>query len=325
MAEIAEATGVSKATVSRALAGSNLIGQDVRDEINEVAKKLGYVKRLVRRHGERCILTVKLVLPPVKNRTSNLFFSLSDLVEGLRSGLSPANVNVLVESGGDDYAPYPHKKGGEVEAFVFAFHRPSEEVLEEIQEHGASVVVLNRSVKNTRQVVSHHQQALGLVAEHLASKGVNGQCCFVAYRGIEDVAKDRLAGFKKAARSYGIDFDSKRDFWLVDGPEDLSSEEVLRRHTAGVRNFVGVNDVVGALLISLARDAGLAVPGDLRITGCDNAPLRGVTIPKLTTVELSMHALAKMAGDSLYTEIIEGGSAEQSLYVSGKLLVGGTT
>ncbi|MDB4566129.1 LacI family DNA-binding transcriptional regulator, partial [Akkermansiaceae bacterium] len=50
MAKVAEKAGVSKATVSRAIGGSMLIGEDVRLHVESIAKKLGYVRRSQKRH-----------------------------------------------------------------------------------------------------------------------------------------------------------------------------------------------------------------------------------------------------------------------------------
>ena len=57
MAKIAELAGVSKATVSRALGGSSLIGDDVRAHVGKVADELGYLRRTQKGHAERSILT----------------------------------------------------------------------------------------------------------------------------------------------------------------------------------------------------------------------------------------------------------------------------
>lgn len=325
MAEIAEKAGVSQATVSRALAGSDLIGYSVRQDIERIAKTLGYVRRSVRRHKERCILTVKLVLPPGKDRAQKLFFSLSDLVDGLRKGVRPASVNVLVENGGPDYNPYPHKKGGEVEAFVFAFHYPSTEALSLIQARGATAVTLNRSVEGIRQVVNHHAQAMSLITSHLLSKGVQDHCCFVSYQGFEDVTQARLMGFAEACEAQGISFDVEKDFWLAESPNDITSASIKKWYDAGVRTFVGMNDIVGALILQHAHHAGYRIPEDLRVTGCDNAPVRDVTVPSLTSVDLSMYDLAMQAGRSILSEVIDGKTNNDILLVPGKLIVGETT
>ncbi|MGB1888015.1 MAG: LacI family DNA-binding transcriptional regulator, partial [Akkermansiaceae bacterium] len=110
MAKVAEKAGVSKATVSRAIGGSMLIGEDVRLHVESIAKELGYVRRSQKRHAERSILTIKLVLPPAKERSTQLFYNFMTLTEGLREGLLPSVANLIVETSSDKYRPFPHKK-----------------------------------------------------------------------------------------------------------------------------------------------------------------------------------------------------------------------
>ena len=325
MAQIAEAAGVSKATVSRALGGSSLIGGPVVTHVKEVAEKMGYVRRNQRRHSERSILTIKLVLPSTTSRTANLFYSLFDLVAGLREGLSPSGSNIIVESAGKDYVPFPHKKGGEIDAFVFAFHRPSAAVLEEIKKKGVNCLILNRVARGVRQVVSDHRDAMQQVAEHLSSKGVAGNCCFVGYRGIEDVMKMRVQGFIEGCAANGIAFDSRKDVWTADSPEDLNREKIKAEYERGVRTFVGVNDVAGSLLVQQLHELGYKIPNDVLVTGCDNSPICDVTVPKLTTVDLSIQTLAMRAGRNLHAGIVNGVETEQSILVRGELLIGETT
>ena len=325
MARIAEAAGVSKATVSRALAGSSLIGGPVVSHVKAVAQKMGYVRRNQRRHSERSILTIKLVLPPSTSRTANLFYSLFDLVDGLREGLSPSGTNIIVETAGRDYVPFPHKKGGEVDAFVFAFHRPPATVFEEIKEKGANCLVLNRVVRGVRQVVSDHCDAMRQVAEHLSSKGVAGNCCFVGYRGIEDVMRMRVQGFTEGCAANGISFDGKRDVWTANSPEEIQRDKIKAAYGQGVRIFVGVNDVAGSLLVQQLNGLGYKIPQNVLVTGCDNSPICDVTIPKLTTVDLSIRTLAMRAGRNLHAGIVNGVGSEQSILVRGELLIGETT
>jgi DNA-binding LacI/PurR family transcriptional regulator len=325
MEEIAQKAGVSKATVSRALTKSSLIGEDVRKEVEAVARTLGYVRRAVRRPGERGILTVKLVLPPKGRRTSQLFYGFTELVRGLKAGLRPAEVNLVVDMGGSGYIPYPHKKGGDVDAFVFAFHRPPRRVLTELEERGAAAVVLNRMVRGVRHVVSDHLDAMRKLAVHLREQGVKGKCCFVGYEGIDDVVHARLAGFAEGCAEVGIAFDAMDDLWMAETVEGITAAEVRKLRKAGTKCFVGVNDVAGVMLLQQCRELGLKVPKDVRVTGCDNAPMLGVTVPRLTTVDLSVFDLAKTAGKSLYAEVIEGEAGEAHLLVGGKLLKGETT
>ena len=325
MSEIAEKAEVSKATVSRALGGSSLIGDRVKAHVEKIADELGYVRKNQKRHAERSILTVKVVLPSGDQNSTQLFYSFRNLLDGLRDGLAPSGANIIVEAYHNDYRPFPHKKGGEVDAFVFAFHRPSSEVLAEIRERGASCVVLNRIVRGVRQVVSDHRDALHQIAAHLADRGVKGNCCFVSYSGIEDVLRARMQGFTEGCSEHGIDFDPDRDFWTANSPQELTREEVKARYDLGVRTFVGVNDVVGIILMQQIRTLDLRIPEDVRVTGCDRAPVHEITHPRLTTVDLSIRTLAQEVGRSLQSEIVERGKTQNVFLVKGDLLIGETT
>ena len=325
MDQVAELAGVSKATVSRVLGGSSLIGDTVRQHVEQVARDLGYVRRNQKRHARRSILTIKIILPAATNSTAQLFYSLTDLVVGLREGLQPSPANIIVETNLRDYEPFRHKKGGEVDAFVFAFHRPSSEMLSEIEEKGIACLVLNRITRGVRQVVSDHRHALGLIAQHLADRDVTGNCCFVGYQGIDDVLRARLQGFEQGCQKYAIRFESDLDVWVAESPQSITQSEVENLLSDGVTTFVGVNDVVGAILIQHIKGLGLRIPEDVRVTGCDLGPVNGITFPKLTTVDLSMLDLAKQAGRSLQASIVHRSEEKRTLLIKGKLIKGETT
>lgn len=325
MAEIASQAGVSKATVSRSLAGSSLIGKEVREKIESIATELGYQRRTVKRPAERSILTIKLILPPITNRTARLFYSFTDLVTGLQDGLTPAGMNLVVETNGPDYNPFSHKKSGEVEGFVFAFHRPSPKTLTQIKAAGSQAIVLNRSVRGLPCVLSDHAHAMDLIAEHLREKNITKNCTFITYSGIKDVSSARLKGFTKAAKTHGIQFDPERDLLSLDEPSSLTPQHLINLHREGTRTIIGVNDIIASLLVQNASQAGLKTPQDLRITGCDNGPSRNITVPLPTSVDLSIRRLAEEAGRHLCHQIVENTTPQLLTLVKGTLLPGHTT
>ena len=123
--QVAKEAGVSPATVSRVLKGSQLIGEASRQKVLQAAKKVGYAARRVRRQRERAILNVKLILPRHESGLKRLFYDFSGLADGLRAGLAPCELNLLTDVARRGLDPYPHKKGGDIDAFVFAFQRPA--------------------------------------------------------------------------------------------------------------------------------------------------------------------------------------------------------
>ena len=325
MEMIAEKSGVSKATVSRALGGSRLIGERVRSHVEKVAAELGYIRRKQKRHAERAILTVKVVLPASENQSTQLFYSFLTLIDGLREGLKPSVANVIVETLSENYSPFPHKKGGEVDAFVFAFHRPSQKVVAEIEDREAACVVLDRLASGVRQVVSDHHDAMVQIAGHLSHQGVRGRCCFVNYQGIADIAEARLRGFGDGAKKNGISFDPVVDRLEVDTPEALTLEKVRALYESGVRHFVGFNDVVGIILSQHLQSLGLSIPDQVKVTGCGGGPIHDITRPRLTTIDMCLFKLVREVGRSLQAEVVQREEAQSVLELKGNLIVGETT
>ena len=121
--DISQEIGVSTATVSRALNQSRLVSPGLSKKICKAADKMGYKKRVIRRHRGRGILNIKLVLPRHEEPERALFYDLASLIEGVQSGFKLCGINLVCEPTSPTFKPYPHKKGGDINGFIFAFPR----------------------------------------------------------------------------------------------------------------------------------------------------------------------------------------------------------
>jgi DNA-binding LacI/PurR family transcriptional regulator len=279
----------------------------------------------VRRQRERAILTVKLILPRHESGLKRLFYDFSELADGLRAGLAPCEVNLLTDVVRRGYDPYPHKKGGEIDAFVFAFHRPAGRVVREIRERGAGVVVLNRTMRGVPHVTWDNRDGMRQLAEHLAQRGVAGKVVFLGYEGIEDVFDERLAGFAQGAKASGIEFSRGRDTAMVVSPEGLDAGEVRAFLRGGVTTFVCVNDVLAVVVLQALQAMRISVPDQARVTGVDDSPVRSLVRPALTTVSMPVAELARRAGEQLQAALVDQEDLPPSLRLQGSLLIGQTT
>nr|BFE86325.1 hypothetical protein GCM10020093_089260 [Planobispora longispora] len=66
------------------------------------------------------------------------------------------------------------------------------------------------------------------------------------------------------------------------------------------------NDEYAMLLMAVLGDAGLTVPGDVRVVGCDDLPLAALLRPRLTTVRLDLSAMPSTLVQRLEELIAEG-------------------
>ncbi|WP_035604050.1 LacI family DNA-binding transcriptional regulator [Haloferula sp. BvORR071] len=322
--DIARELGISSATVSRALNGSRLVGVEVRKKVAATAKRLGYEKRSIRRHRGRAILSVKLVLPRHLEPERALFYDLAALVEGLRVGFTQCGLNLLCEVNAPDFDPYPHKKGGDIDAFIFAFHRPSQQTLKSLREHGTPFVVLNRAIPGLPCVASDHAAGMLDLLDHLRATIPEIRARFVSIEGLGQIHEERLDGFEQACQRRGIDFDRAKH--CIEFPDIASIQtERVAAATKHANVLVCVNDIVGTVVLSELDRLGVAVPRSIAVTGFDDSPVRRLSRPLLTTVNLPVEELARYAATRLQAEIIDNKAPAALLRVTGRLIVGDST
>jgi LacI family transcriptional regulator len=322
--DIARELGISSATVSRALNGSRLVGAELRREVAATAQRIGYQKRSIRRHRGRAILNVKLVLPRHAEPERALFYDFAALVEGLRSGFTQCGLNLLCEVNSPTFEPYPHKKGGDIDAFVFAFQRPTQQTLKSLREHETPFVVLNRSIPGLPCVTADHAAGMQDLLDHLRGAMPKIQPRFITIAGLGQVQEERLDGFELACKRRGVSFDRTKD--TIEFPDIASIQTASVAAAAkGANVLVCVNDIVGTVVLSELDRLGIEVPGAIAVTGFDDSPVRGLSRPLLTTVSLPVEELARYAATRLQAEIIENGVPAALLRVAGRLITGEST
>lgn len=318
---IAEALGISAATVSRAMNNSRLVGPELTARIREKGEELGYKKRVIRRHRGRAILSIKLILPHYADPERSLFYDLPSLIEGIRVGFRECAINLLCETASSKYKPFPHKKGGDTSGFIFAFNRPSEAVLKELDAIGTPYVILNRRIEGLPCVASENAKGMADIAAHLAQRNPSLKPAFVTLDGMGQIGEERLEGFAAACRSLGVPFDAEKDSFSFAGISSITGERV-KNITVGHNALVCANDIIGTVVLTELDRLGIEIPSQVAVTGFDDSPVRKLSRPLLTTVSMPLAELAAAAASSLKKHIIEHLPNEEIIQIPGKLLVG---
>lgn len=324
--DIAEKAAVSASTVSRALKGSRLVSDAVRERVEQVAKELGFERRTIRRHRDRAILSIRLVLPHHALPERGLFYDFTQLVTGLREGLAPSSCNLICDTGGEGYDPFPHKKGGDTDAFVFAFHEPDPAVIKQLKKRSIPVIVLNRTLEGIPCITSDHSRGMRDLVE-LVCAGVKGTPLKAAFVGIEqdnEVFRERLSGWTSALTSRGLAPDPSKQVVFFDSFDAINTDAV-RKLAKSFNALFCVNDLVGAAVLAELNRAGIAVPEKCQVTGFDDSPIRHLTRPMLTTVAMPVHEYARRAGVELASQIIESTPPPALVRIVGELITGQST
>jgi len=319
--DIADALDVSPATVSRALNQSRLISPELTERITATAHRLGYTKRIIRRHRSRAILNIKLVLPHHSEPERALFYDLATLTEGIRTGFSHCGINLLCETASRGFRPFPHKKGGDLDGFIFAFNRPTASTLRELRTCGTPFVVLNREIPGMPCVALENAEGFAMLIAHLHSRINDLKPAFVTLNGLGQIGRERLAGMTAACAQHGLPFDETDDTFRFPGISTITTAAVrsmAARHNA----LLCANDIIGTVVVAELGRLGVSIPSQVAVTGFDNSPLRNLSRPLLTTVSMPIAELAAAAASGLEKQIIEHTSPTKILRLPGTLIPG---
>ncbi len=322
--DIAKALDISTATVSRALNQSRLVTPELAGRINRTADELGYKKRVIRRHRGRAILNIKLILPLHQESERALFYDLASLIDGIRKGFKLCGINLLCETASPDFKPYPHKKGGDMNGFIFAFNRPTPATLKELRAHGTPFVILNRDLADLPCVASQNAQGMEDLVEHLRARVPDLKPAFLSMKGVNQIHDERLEGLDSACRHHSIPFDRKSDSYLFDSISSVSGE-ALSPLAEKYNALLCLNDIVGTVVLTELDRLGFLVPSQIAVTGFDDSPVRQLSRPLLTTIAMPVKELGRTAASRLESEIIENQPAAPSIRVRGTLVSGQST
>jgi DNA-binding LacI/PurR family transcriptional regulator len=316
--DIALAVGVARSTVSRVLNGRETrvpVSQATRERILAVAGELRYHPNLF----ARGLRTKRSRIVGIAVRDfANPFWS--GLVEGIvqacsERGYHPILHNVAHEREEEETASVLVSQVG-VDALLLVGDFPSDvATAERIARRCPVAVALCRDLEPTiaPRITIDDRRGLWLVMRHLSGLG---------HRRIGYIGLSRPRGFADRHAAY-------RDFLIrqelpvaeplvalvdVDDQDFPSEDQLIQLGTDAARRVLASGEAIDALVcandamalgaLQAAKQAGLAVPGDVSITGFDNASLGRWCSPSLTTIH---HPVAEMgrAAAALAIDLVE--------------------
>jgi LacI family transcriptional regulator/LacI family repressor for deo operon, udp, cdd, tsx, nupC, and nupG len=305
--DIAQAAGVSHATVSRALRGSTLISAEVRENIQRLALHMGYTPNAVAQSlkGSRTN-TIGLIVTAI----ADPFYG--RLVRGVDEVARASDVDVFLgvsyDNAEEEMNLIESFQRRRVEGIITTSSRLSAEHFEKLARVGPPIVLVNRQAEGGHpgfrsvQVDSYHGGRLA--AEHLLGLGHRA----IAYLGATNRPtsnRQRMAGYRNALMDTGIQVE---DGWIQQAPADRRSYAddvedgkalMIAALRCGITAAFCYNDMhaVGALLA--CRALGISVPGQVSVVGFDGVDLAQYVTPPLTTIHQPKLRLGQLAAEML--------------------------
>jgi LacI family transcriptional regulator len=329
--QLAAKSGVSVATVSRALNGSPEVSEATRQRILELAESLDYTpsaaaRTLVSRRSH--VVGVILDTGPGHPDLLHPFFQ--EVLVGLKHGAGSLGYDLLLfasEEPGNGFGgthSYLRRAGHHnVDGAIVMGFDGSDPEIAKLGASGLPTIAVDADLDGPRTgyVMSENAEGARLAVRHLHELGHDRIATITGTLATRPGA-DRLEGFHQELIAIGL---MPRDDYVVEG--DFYDESGYR----GTRQLLeldepptaifAASDLMAAGALRAANELGVRVPGDAAVVGFDDIGLASLIQPQLTTVRQDMHALGEAAATGLARMIDDPEAAPARELVPTRLVV----
>lgn len=300
--EVAKLAGVSSATVSRVINGSDLVTPETTQRIQRIIQESNFVPNRSAahlKHGKSQIFGA--IVPDL---TNPFFMELVKIFEEL---LVENDLELLVAN--TDFHPSRVQRSihrmllRRVDGVAFLTSEHEAAALESLVQNRIPVVTTDhyRTAPGISDIVVDFHGGMTQLIHHLKNLG-HQQIGFIG--GTEGLATSRIRreSFMDAIVKSGL---SSRDGWIVTGDYKISGgssgmESILKQDEIPTA-VVTANDLTAIGALRKTHEMGLRIPDDISIAGCDDIEMSDIVYPPLTTLRISRRQYAQMLFDALRT------------------------
>lgn len=329
--DVANACGLSRATVARALSGKGYVDQEKRSLIQKTAKRMGYqASGIARALRTQRSASVGVLVADITNPIFPL------IVKGVDDVVSQSGNTILLSNTDED----PGKQRAAIRSLLerqvdglILISQSIDAECERLLRSGPPCVFVNRHPEAwpVDYVGPDNSMSVGFLVNHLYERG-HRRIAYVIGPISSSTARERHEHFQASMAEKNLTVPPEYVFQgnYLPSVGRTAAKQFLaldERPTA----IVASNDFVALGVIEHAQSVGLTVPRDLSVTGFDDVfsfdethpyplPMQG-----LTTVEQPKRKLGEEAGKMLIGRIAGDTSLPRQLILPTSLKVRGTT
>lgn len=301
--DVANKAGVSLATASRSLSGQSGVSEEVARQVREVAREMGYVANMQARSlagGATSIIGL------IVHEIADPYFT--EIASGVIADAEQNGLIVQISQSGRD----PRQELRQVralianraEAIIIAgsgyvdpdVQAEARSLLNAYQRNGGRIAVIGRHHLNVDAVRPANAAGARAITDHVLGLGHRHIVVAAGPAHLTTVV-DRLEGVEAAVADHKGKVTLTvlhTAFSRVGGEE--AARTLLEQHPKATA-LIALNDDMALGALTAFREAGVAVPDQVTVTGFDDVTVSASLAPPLTTVRLPLGALGRLALD----------------------------
>ncbi|GIL09121.1 MAG: transcriptional regulator [Chloroflexota bacterium] len=328
--DVAEKSGFSITTVSRALAGYSDVNNKTRQQIVEIAYSLGYQPNMVARQlRAQKTDTIGMIIPAYDHQLSEDFFS--ELLIGVGYAAAQFGYDLLISarSSGDQMDAYRCIVGGNrVDGVLVARTCRNDPRIAYLKSLNHPFVVSGRSSPDEASdfpyIDADSQLGIRMMVNHLTALGHQRLALLLPPENIA-YTPYRLNGYKEGLAEASLPY---RDEYIIysnlrrEGGY-AAAQHLLDRHP-DVTAIVASNDPMALGAMLAVHERGLQVGRDIAVTGFDDIPAAEYANPPLSTVRQPIHTIGQRLTEMLIKIIHNEPLDEPQILLTPELVIRGS-
>ena len=309
--DVARVAGVSTATVSRVLRGSDLVREETRQRVLGVIEVLGFIPDASARGlswGRKNIIALVGLYrgtDEIDVERSSLMF-IDHIVHAAEQVLRGTEYSLLLTFGtrGEQFEKRIRALAAKADGLLLAEGILDPRELRSLTAVVPVVVIAGSASQAVADAyLSDNAGGMTALAAHLTGQHLYRRLCFVAGPKDAPDAQARYSAFEQAvASSPGSSIDQviHGDFSEDSG---IAAARILLGRTTLPQAVACANDQMAIGVLRELQRAGIRVPADVAVTGFDDVYPSRVIDPALTTVSQPFHDLGSRAAGRLLARI----------------------
>ena len=305
IADIADALGVSKTTVSRAISGKGRIGSETRERVLKYIDAHNYTPNVIAKSlAQNKTYNLAVVMPGDYELIDLPFFQ--NCIMGIQEIASSFDYDMLLTvcNNADVTKLERIVRNRKVDGVILLRSFMDDVQVEYLQEKNIPFVVTGSSnYKGVVQVDNDHRAACRELTSILLMKRMK-KIALIGGNEEHVVTQSRLMGFKDAFADSGTAVDESLIYMNLDNPVLLDGklDDIIKRE---VDCIVCMDDAICMDVLYKLRREGISVPDQIRVASFYNSSMLETHDPSITSLDFDAKELGMLVCRTLL-DMIEG-------------------
>ena len=305
IADIADALGVSKTTVSRAISGKGRIGSETRERVLKYIDAHNYTPNVIAKSlAQNKTYNLAVVMPGDYELIDLPFFQ--NCIMGIQEIASSFDYDMLLTvcNNADVTKLERIVRNRKVDGVILLRSFMDDVQVEYLQEKNIPFVVTGSSnYKGVVQVDNDHRAASRELTSILLMKRMK-KIALIGGNEEHVVTQSRLMGFKDAFADSGTAVDESLIYMNLDNPVLLDGklDDIIKRE---VDCIVCMDDAICMEVLYKLRREGISVPDQIRVASFYNSSMLETHDPSITSLDFDAKELGMLVCRTLL-DMIEG-------------------